>query len=227
MRMKKKWKFGLVFVAFASYMSLKDVSAIEVYNDSENTLNLGGTMQMLGVLELLEDTLNTSVKDELRMYLFQKQARLSVSGRYNNCDYAVKLMFGGEEVPLSNSVMSLLDYYVDMPVGSAYLKAGQFKIPYSRERLTDPEFLSNVDRSIQNNAFNFGRDVGLALHGNIGNATGALGLFTGGGSNVPQRYLPEVLGIPLMVARVGVNKGIDKDVFTPCETGNDGRETKY
>ncbi|MDO8734250.1 MAG: porin [Elusimicrobiota bacterium] len=205
------------------------VFGVELISTADNQLSIGGRMQMLGVAEILKDSLNTIEKDPLRIFLFQKQARLNLKGKHNSTDYYVEMMFGGEEVPKSNTVMSLLDYYMDTPLfGSHSIKVGQFKVPYGRERLTSPEVLNNADRSIQNLASGVGRDVGFAVHCNQDNMTGTIGVFTGGGMDVPQRYLPEVFGFPMLVVRAGINNKLDRDVFTPYQVeraDNDG--TRY
>lgn len=189
--------------------------------------HLGGRIQLLGAGESLD---NHDWKDDQRLFLFLKQARLKVDGTYNNCDYVFQVMLGGEEVPKSrsstvlNTVMSLLDAYVDVPLAkdAFQLKIGQFKVPYGRERLLDSGALFNTDRSIQNNFFNIGHDVGVAAHSQNELFAGALGVFTGGGMDVPQRYIPEKLGVPMVVGRFGVNSGLDKDVFNPYQN-NDGK----
>src|SRR3989339_384654 len=137
------------------------VFALDVVSTPDDQLSIGGRMQMLGVAEILKDSLNTTEKDPLRIFLFQKQARLNLKGKHNSTDYYVEMMFGGEEIPKSNTVMSLLDYYIDTPLFASHsIKVGQFKVPYGRERLTSPEVLNNADRSIQNLASGVGRDVG-------------------------------------------------------------------
>src|SRR5262249_34480390 len=42
---------------------------------------------------------------------------------------------------------------------------------------------------------------------------GTVAVMTGGGRDVPQRYLPEKLGFPLVAVRVGYNDGVDKDIY--------------
>ncbi len=188
--------------------------------NQDSTVNIDGRLQMLAVLESLD---NHGWKDDQRLLLFLKQARLNLNGVYNNCDYSLQLMFGGEELPKANSVMSLLDAYVNVPfVEDLFeVKAGQFRVPYGRERLYDSGAMVNTERSIQNNFFNIGRDVGLAAHTKAGIFSGALGVFTGGGINVPQRYIPEDLGVPMLITRLGVNKDLDKDVFTPYQNSDE------
>ncbi len=123
---------------------------------------------------------------------------------------------GGEEVPENNSVMSLLDAYFDTPLTDTLrLKLGQYKVPYGRERLVDSGNAFNVNRSIGNNYFTIGRDVGISVYQESGLFSGAIGLFTGGGINIPERYIPEDIGIPMFVTRFGINNGLDQDAFTP------------
>ncbi len=193
--------------------------AMEVKSGADS-LNVDGRLQILGVLE----SVNDPWKDSERLLLFLKQARLNINGTLKGCDYRVQWMMGGEEIPESNTVMSLLDAYVNIPFIEKTLefKLGQFMVPYGRERMMDSGKAFNTARSIQNNYFNIGRDVGAAVHGEAGVFTGALGLFTGGGINIPQRYIPEDLGVPLLSARIGVNTGVDKDVLTPANVVDRG-----
>jgi len=72
--------------------------------------------------------------------------------------------------------------------------------------------LGFLDRSLVSPFFTLGRDVGAALQGRVGPANVIAGVFTGGGRDTPQRYLPEILGIPLLVARAGVGD-VDADPF--------------
>ena len=209
----------IVFVSSASALELKTADA------DGNTLNLDGTFQMLGVLEGNDDP----YKDSDRLLLFMKQARLSLNGKYSGVDYELRLMFGGEEVPESNTVMSLLDASANIPFieDTFEIKLGQFKVPYGRERLFSSESMFNAERSIHNLFFNIGRDVGVAAHTTQGIFTGAVGVFTGGGINRPQRYIPEDLDLPMLVARVGINDGLDKDIFSPIDANRDMDAVNY
>lgn len=179
----------------------------------DQTVHLNGQLQLHGLVEGVDDPWSNSD----RLFLFLRQARLSVNGDYKEVDYEIEWMLGGEEVPERNSVMSLLDAYINVPLTEAEtgLKLGQFKVPYGRERLLDSGNSFNVNRSVGNNFFNIGRDVGLALHKEDGLFSGALGIFTGGGINIPERYIPEDIGVPMFITRFGINHGLDEDVFTP------------
>ncbi len=178
-----------------------------------NKPDLGGTIQMLGVIERLKS--NEPDTDENRIYLFEKQARLHVSGVQDFVTYKVLLGFGGEEVPERNTVMSLKDAWFDVALvkDAVGLRIGQFKVPYSRAMLADPDYQQFANDSINVLGFNLSYDTGLALHAKMGDISSAAGVFTGAGINTPQRYLPLSLGVPMSVLRIGYNT-LDKDIFT-------------
>jgi hypothetical protein len=202
----------LIALGLAPFANSAEITA------KDATLNINGQLQLHGALEIVDDP----YKDDNRLFLFLRQARLSVNGEYKQAKYEVEWMMGGEEVPENNTVMSLLDAYFDTPLNETVrVKLGQFKVPYSRERLLDSGNSFNVNRSVGNNYFNIGRDVGMAIYTEGDQFSGALGLFTGGGINIPERYLPEDIGIPMFVARFGINNGLDQDVFTPVGADSD------
>jgi hypothetical protein len=185
---------------------------IEVASGEDSELRLGGLAQVLGVGQEVYDP---SRADE-RLYLFLKTARLRTSGRYQDYSFNVELAFGGEEVaaaPTPGVSAGLLDFSFRIPFGaSSYVQVGQFKVPYGRERLTYSGFTQFADRSIQDLGFRVGRDVGVAVTTRPGPATVVVGLFTGGGRDLPQRYIPERLGVPLLVMRAGIGN-VDDDVY--------------
>jgi hypothetical protein len=201
----------LIPTIFLVAMGTTRLAAIEIPAGDE-VININGQLQVHGLIENVDDPYN----DSTRLFLFLRQARLSINGDYKGSTYEVEWMMGGEEVPERNSVMSLLDAYIDTPLtDSLKLKLGQYKVPYGRERLQDSGNSFNVNRSIVNNYVNIGRDVGFTLHQETGMLSGALGLFTGGGINIPERYIPQDIGVPMFIARAGINNGLDEDVFTP------------
>lgn len=186
----------------------------EVLKTDRAQMDVGGRLQLLGFGQNLED----GSQSDQRFYLFLKQGRLSVSGNVDDWRYMVQLAFGGEDEIKATSGISLglLDMYVDIPVpvlGKSYVRVGQFKVPYSRERLTDSGSLLFGDRSVQNQAFRMGRDVGATFFTQAGPVVGGLGIFTGGGRDIPERYLPQTLGSPMVVLRVGYDGGLGEDVF--------------
>lgn len=186
-------------------------SAVNVVDKDNVKLNIGGYLQAIGVAEDVPDR----VRDEQRLYLFLKQARIRIDGSVQSIPFEIMLATGGEDItPNTNAALGLLDFNFDVPLGAAHdVKIGQFHVPYGRERLTDDSTMSFGDRSIENLGFAWNRDYGVALTTTRGNVTGTFAVMTGGGRDIPQRYLPEKLGTPMLVARFGYNDGIDRDVY--------------
>ncbi|HEX5750567.1 MAG TPA: porin [Archangium sp.] len=187
----------------------------EVLKTENATMNVGGRLQLLGFAQRLDD----GARNDERLYLFLKQGRVMLSGNVEDWRYGVMLAFGGEDeikAPTPGISLGLLDMYVDIPVkilGNSYVRVGQFRVPYGRERLTESGTLLFADRSIQNLAFRVGRDVGATFHTQAGPLVAGVGIFTGGGRGIPERYLPQTLGTPMVVLRAGVDTGIGEDVF--------------
>jgi hypothetical protein len=210
----KKMLAILTFAALAATTA----TAGELVNGPKFGLDAHGRLQWLAVGQSMDD----SFRDDNRLYLFMKQARLSFNGRYDETRFDVQLAYGGENVVGSNVSLGLLDFSFDVPIPAtklARVKVGQFRVPYGRERLTDSGTLNFGDRSIQSLGFSWNRDVGVALHSVRGRFAGTAGVFTAGGRDVPQRYIPEKLGSPMFVARLGYNDGIDRDVYTVRDRG--------
>jgi hypothetical protein len=189
-------------------------NAVEVVRTENASLDVGGRLQLLGFAQKLED----AHRDSTRMYLFLKQGRLRLSGNYGELKFRAQMALGGEaevKAPSPGVSLDLLDLFADVPVplGKTYVRAGQFKVPYSRERLLDAGSLLFADRSVQNLGFRVGRDVGVALHTQAGPVVAGAGVFTGGGRDIPERYLPQTLGMPMFIARVGYDYGTGENVF--------------
>lgn len=186
---------------------------MEVVKTDDLGLNLDGRLQFFGHGQVLKDP----VRNDTRLYLYLKQARLRFHGNVQEVQYDVQLAFAGEDEVRTgqNAALNLLDYSFDMPLfdGGPRLKVGQFKVPYSRERLTNGGRQLFAERSINNLAFRVGRDVGGALYARGERFAGTLGVFTAGGRDVPERYLPEVLGVPMLALRMGYDDGIDQELF--------------
>lgn len=189
---------------------------IPVVNNDQLGLNIYGRGQEIGTGEVVPSVVHGDAHE--RVYLFLNQARLGAKGWVSDAfKYDMQLDFGGEDINGSNTDMSLLDMVADVPVKplgeNTVVKIGQFRVPYSREGLTDTGYMDWTDRSIANFASYQGRDYGLAIMGTHDVWTGTLGTFSGGGRDIPQRYLPEDLGVPELVARVGYNDGVDQDIY--------------
>lgn len=188
-------------------------NAANIVQNDKFTLDANGRLQWLAVGQHVKNDFS----DDGRLYLFMKQARLRFAGKFEGIKFDIQWAYGGEDlVATSTGVgLSLQDFSFDVPLfgGNTWVKIGQFRVPYSRERLTDSGTLSFGDRSVQNLGFSWNRDVGAALHTYQGKFAGTFGVFTGGGRDVPQRYLPERLGFPMIVARLGYTDGVDEDIY--------------
>lgn len=179
-----------------------------------SSLTFYSRLQTIGILQNLKDPF----RDDTRLYLYLKQARLGARAFYGDISYNIQIALGGEEevkAPSPGISLSLLDLSANIPLTQSLgVKVGQFKVPYSRENMTDDGFMLFSDPSIQNLGFKQGRDVGIALHTNSGKFSSLIGVFTGGGRDVPIRYIPLDLGTPMIVARMGMNNGLDPDMFS-------------
>lgn len=186
---------------------------LEVLRTDKLSLEMHGRGQMIGVGEVVPD----HIRDHARIYLFLKQARLGFRGRYEDVKFETLFAFGGENANGTNTDLGMLDFVADVPVRplgeDGVLKVGQFSVPFGREGLTDPATMNFAERSIANMAAYQGRDYGLAVHKRRGALFATAGVFSGGGRDIPQRYLPERLGWPETVLRVGYNDGVDADVY--------------
>ena len=183
--MKRIAQWLVVFAGLALPLSM--ANAAEVVKTETSTLDVNGRLQLLGFGQNVDDP----VRNDARAYMFVKQARLGVSGNIDDYRYKLQLGFAGEEevkAPSPGIGLSLQDMYFDVPVhalGSTFVRVSQHKIPYSRERLLDSGLMPFADRSINNLGFQMGRDAGATLAGNRGIFAGALGIYTGGGRDVP------------------------------------------
>ena len=206
----------LIAILFAAAAARADV---EVAKGEEFQVNAGVLTQALGFGQQLNDP----YKADDRMYLFLKEARARVNGHYDDVRFNAEMAMGGEDTVVAQTGvgLSLLDLSVEVPLhflGNTYIKVGQFKVPYGREGLTYSGYSQFMSRSVDYLGFKVGRDVGITLNAKPGPFTLIAGVFTGGGRDVPpDHFLPESLGIPQVVARVGVGD-VDDD---PYELKND------
>jgi len=187
--------------------------AVSLVETQDFTINTHGYLQAIGTAE---DVPNSAAKKNTdRLYLFLKEARLRFDGTLFGTTFDIMLAPGGEDItPNTNSALGLLDFNFDIPLIKGYtFKIGQFLVPYSRERMTDDVTMNFGERSVENLGFYWNRDYGAALSTYQGKLAGTVAVMTGGGRDVPQRYLPEELGSPMLVGRFGYDDGIDRDIY--------------
>jgi hypothetical protein len=209
-----KRTMGVFGAAALIGMMIPNAAALEIVRNDKLSLDIHGRGQMIGVGQV---GVPDPYRDNVRVYLFMKQARLGFTGRYEDVKFETQFSFGGENANGANTDLGMLDFVADVPVkplgDDTSVKIGQFRVPYGREGITDRGYMSFAERSIATMASYQTRDYGLALQKHSGSLAATIGLFSGGGRDVPQRYLPEVLGVPEVVARVGYNDGVDEDIY--------------
>lgn len=205
---------ALVVASLIALMPALARADVSVLQGPKSELDIGGLVQLLGFAEHVNDP----VTQNNRMFLFLKEGRFRTSGHYDEYAFQLELALGGEAPIVADTgvSLSLLDLSIDLPLhvlGNGYVRIGQFKVPYGREALVYSGDSLFVDRSIDFLGFRVGRDVGAAVTVHPARATVIAGVFTGGGRDVPpQHYLPERLGVPLLVLRAGIGD-LDVDPY--------------
>jgi hypothetical protein len=160
--------------------------------DDKFSLAMSGRVQVLYTFNDREEDVNvvslpTSPGDRDTSTFRLRRGRLVWQGHAftKALKYCVQL-----ETPGTTQGTTLLDYYADysgLPEIGKYLsiRGGQFKVPFTRQRLNSSSSLQLVDRSIVNDEFNLDRDVGVDFHGRLfgEQLEYHLGIFTGHGIN--------------------------------------------
>jgi len=150
-----------------------------------------------------------------------RRARLTFEG----VAYTPKLKYKFQS-DFGRGFLTLKDAFIDGEVGDkVWIRAGQWKRPFSRQQINTSGQLELVDRAITDDEFALGgRDIGVAIHNGyesspdsewavgVFNGTGEKATFSGtadpttgavsggGFSNVPKQFLP------VLVGRFGVNR---------------------
>ena len=187
--------------------------------DENFKLGIGARVQSR-LTYLSTDGAEETLSDDKMRFAIQR-ARLTLKGHVwnKNLQYKFQTDFGKGSV-------SLKDFFVDYQLAEGlHIRTGQWKMPFSRQQLTSSSRLELVDRAITDKAFGAGRDIGIALHNNLGKSPEwewAIGVFNGTGvnsslsgrvdtdagsitsgkfSNVPGQF------VPTLAMRVGYNYG--------------------
>lgn len=154
-----------------------------------------------------------------------RRARLTLDGHAHTkrLQYKMQSDFG-------KGFVTLKDFHVDLGLApDVWLRAGQWKRPFSRQQITSSGKLEITDRSITDKAFGAGRDIGLAIMNPYEKSPAfewVVGVFNGTGdgskitstteidpvtmeaetttglpTNVPKEFRPAIVG------RIGINRG--------------------
>ena len=122
--------------------------ALEVVRNEKTKLDIYGRAQMIGVGQYVPDP----YRDHMRVYLFLKQARIGFKGMHEDVKFDAQFALGGENTNGGNNDLGLLDFVADIPVPklgeNTWFKIGQFRVPYSREGLTDTGYMDYASRSV-------------------------------------------------------------------------------
>lgn len=109
--------------------------------------------------------------------------------------FKVELAFSPRDLGVTNGVVTrtpLLTWFVELAhLRDLTVRMGQYKVPYSRERVLSSGRLQLVDRSLANAEFNHDRDIGLDLRsydlGGLGWLRAYAGLYMGEGRDLGGR----------------------------------------
>ncbi|MBP9204967.1 MAG: hypothetical protein KBG28_13430 [Kofleriaceae bacterium] len=152
------------------------------------------------------------------------RARLGAEGQLGSDKLTFKT-----QTEFGRGLVHLKDFMIDLKLAPAvWLRAGQYKRPFSRQQITSSGKLELVERGITDRAFGAGRDIGIALRNDYEKSVPiewTVGLFNGGTDRPavsgdvtvdPMTGEGEVSGTlsnavatwkPVLVGRVGINHG--------------------
>ena len=120
-------------------------------------------------------------------HVFQiRRARVQFKGHAFNKHnkFKIELAFSPRDLSVKNGVPNrtpLLTWYLEFDyLRDLTVRVGQYKIPYSRQRVVSSGDLQLVDRSIANGEFNHDRDIGFDLRSkDLGGLGGRLRYYLG------------------------------------------------
>lgn len=117
-------------------------------------------------------------------HVFGEDNKFKTEFAFSEQDLGVESTLGGRAPQTS----PILDWYMDFTqLRDLQLRVGQYKVPFSRQRVISSGDLQLVDRSIVNSELNLDRDIGMDLHspdlGGLGLLRYHLGIYTGEGRN--------------------------------------------
>ena len=114
-------------------------------------------------------TLTAPSNDDMEHSFQIRRARLTFTGSFfgKHNKFKTELAISPKDLKLTDSGLQrspLLDWFLTFDyLRDLTLRLGQYKVPYSRERVVSSGNLTFVDRSIVNKEFNVDRDLGLDI----------------------------------------------------------------
>ncbi|MFW5877172.1 MAG: porin [Myxococcota bacterium] len=151
-----------------------------VFKSSDGSYSL--TLAVRGQLRY-----TASHQDGLGQQSFQiRRARAKFSGNAFSKDlkYKLELAVAPDDIDIEDGVgptlSPLLDWYVDIEhFDNLQVRIGQYKVPFSRERVISSRDLEFVDRSITNGEFTVDRDIGFDIRSDDFLGLGLLRYYAG------------------------------------------------
>ncbi len=225
--MKGSWRnvFIILILAMPGSFWASPALAGAVISGEDFKLHIDGFIQPSWLVQRLDDPF----RDDTRFYHFLRRARLAIHGTWDDLRFRLEVNLSGteSEIPLSPAGRptwglntTLLDFYADVPlpwVEGVFVRVGQFKVPFSRERITYSRWFLFAERSVVDRFFGLGRDYGGALLVRPeGPWSLVLAVQTGLGRNLPERFLPEDFGFPMVTLRVGYDGGVGPGLYEPA-----------
>ncbi|MBI2067437.1 MAG: hypothetical protein HYT77_05440 [Deltaproteobacteria bacterium] len=141
--------------------------------DDNNLVHIQGRFQSRFTFNGLEQAFDTNsfavTRGEIRLDGFTLEKKLYYGFEMNLATRNQATTTANAITTESTSgLASLNDYYVDwIPTPTFGLQAGQFKVPFLMQQLVGAIKQQFIDRSMATDIFNFGRDIGLSIHGKI------------------------------------------------------------
>lgn len=128
-----------------------------------------------------------AVENGLPEHVFQiRRARLQFKGHifHEKNKYKIEFAFSPRDLSVKDGVphrTPLLSWYFEFAhLRDATVRVGQYKIPYSRQRVVSSGDLQLVDRAIANGEFNHDRDIGFDIRSkDVGGLGGYLKYYVG------------------------------------------------
>ena len=130
---------------------------------------------------------HVGVENGVPEHVFQiRRARLQFKGHifHEKNKYKIELAFSPRDLSFKDGVPGrtpLLSWYFEFAhLRDATVRVGQYKIPYSRQRVVSSGDLQLVDRALANGEFNHDRDIGFDIRSkDVGGLGGYLKYYVG------------------------------------------------
>lgn len=150
----------------------------------ENKFKVGGYFQGQYESGQVPDARFTGIEDRALL----RRARINVSGSFKeNFDFKVESDFGANSLSEQTGYRAqITDAFVNWNRYSyANVKFGQFKTPFGYEQLVADTKMLTIERSLPNDRITDGRQIGLAVGGDIvsNRVSYSVGVFNGSGVN--------------------------------------------